>query len=227
MGGFGIWWPEAKLDEGFQGSFKIQGQCYHQMGPLTNRRDEESKFIQMYFINNMEDQADRRCRVIPNLDKEIVVGLQAMLHEHNALINSFKMAIEDENFDDEVHIVLRSERVPGQHKGTVNAPKTNEVAVLLADQKAGKRDIVLKVRSNDTANDLKIIHAGHVKYDSLQYPLILCYGQDGFDLDKKISEKSDSTLQFYKFHLMVRENSFNHLHRCRELFQQFITSLPK
>ena len=211
--------------EGFKGNFKIQGQCYHQMGPLMNRRDEESKFIQMYFINNMADQADRRCTVIPNLDKEIVVGLQAMLHEHNQLINSFKTALEDENFDDEVHIVLRSERVPGQHKGTVNAPKTNEVAVLLANQKAGKRDIVLKVRSNDMANDLKIIDAGHVKYDSLQYPLILCYGQDGFDLEKKIKkiEKSDTTLQFYKFHLMVRENSFNHLHRCRELFQQFIT----
>ena len=125
--------------EGFKGNFKIQGQCYHQMGPLMNTRDEESKFIQMYFINNMEDQADRRCTVIPNLDKEIVVGLQAMLHEHNQLIHSFKTALEDESFDDEVRIVLRSERVPGQHKGTVNTPKTNEVAVLLANQKAGKR----------------------------------------------------------------------------------------
>ena len=211
-------------DGSFKGSFKIKGQCYHQMGPVTNRRDEESKFIQMYFINNMQAQADRRCTVIPNLDKGIVVELQAMLHEHNRLINCFKSAMEDENLDDEVQIVLRSERVPGQHKGTVNNPTTNEVAVLLANQKAGKRDVVLKVRSNE-ANQLKIIDAGHVKYDSLQYPLILCYGQDGFDLDQKIakSEKSDTTCQFYKYHLMVRENSFNHLHRCRELFQQFIT----
>ena len=116
--------------------------------------------------------------------------------------------------------------MPGQRKGTVNAPSANEVAVLLTDADAGKRDIVLQRRSSNP-NDLTIIDSLHRKYDSLQYPIILPYGQDGYNVDKKIKAKakkeaSDTTLQFYKFHLMFRENSQNHLHRCRELFQQYV-----
>ena len=109
-----------------------------------------------------------------------------------------------------MRIVIRADKVHNLHKGTTNAPTCNEVAVLLTNQKAGHRDIVLQRRS-DNPNDLTLIDSGHAKYDSLQYPLILPFGSDGFDLQKKINatEKADTMLQFYKFHLMVRQNSEN------------------
>ena len=72
---------------------------------------------------------------------------------------------------EDVKIVIRTERVPGQHKGTVNAPSANEVAVLLTDADAGKRDIVLQRRSSNP-NDLTIIDSLNAKYDTLQYPII-------------------------------------------------------
>ena len=88
--------------KGFQGSFKIQGQIYHQMGALEPSREKDEKFIQIYFIKNLEDQTDRRCNVIQNLDREVVQDLQGMLHRHNHLIREFKTALENENLSDDV-----------------------------------------------------------------------------------------------------------------------------
>ena len=215
---------QVKPESGFPGAFKVQGTIYHQMGALEASKEGDEKFVQIYFIGNHEEQADRRCAIIDDLDREIVADLQEMLHQNNDLIKGFKTALEKENLDEDVKIVIRAERVPGQHKGTTNAPTVNEVAVLLTNEKAGKRDIVLQRRSNDP-NSLILIDSGHRKYDALQYPLILPFGQDGFDMNKKIqsNQKSDTLLQFYKFHLMVREDATkNHLHRCGELFQMYL-----
>ena len=138
------------------------------MGALQSSTSEEAKFVQMYFIKNIQEQTERRCNVIQNLDRKIVARLQAMLHEHNELINSFKTALEKEGLDDDVRIVIRADKIPGQHKGTTNAPTCNEVAVLLTNQKAGRRDIVLQRRS-DNPNDLTLIDSGHAKYDALHF----------------------------------------------------------
>ena len=216
---------QVKQESGFPGAFKVQGMIYHQMGALEASKEGDEKFLQIYFIGNHEEQTDRRCAIIQDLDREIVRELQEMLHQHNDLINGFKTALEKENLDEDVQIVIRADaKAPGQHKGTMNAPTTNEVAVLLTNEKAGKRDIVLQKKSGDP-NSLTLIDSGHRKYDALMYPLILPYGQDGFDKNKKIqtSQKTDTMLQFYKFHLMVREDSTkNHLHRCGELFQMYL-----
>ena len=155
------------------------------MGALEASKEGEEKFVQIYFIKSAEEQTDRRCQVITNLDRQVVADLQEMLHQHNDLIKGFKTALEKENLDEEVQVIVRAERIPGQHKGTLNAPKVNEVAVLLANQKAQKRDIVLQRRSNDP-NSLTLIDSSHKAYDALMYPLILPFGQDGFDLTNRI-----------------------------------------
>ena len=105
----------------------------------------------------MKDQAERRCQVIPNLDAEI----------------QFKTSLETQGLDESTRIVIRAEKTPtGQHKGRFNAPAANEIAVLMTNQQAGSRDIVVKMRSNDP-KDMIIINEGHIKYYSMQYPLIL------------------------------------------------------
>ena len=93
---------QIKQQSGFKGSFKIQGQVYHQMGALQSEKNENAKFAQMYFIKNAHDQTERRCNVIKNLDRAIVADLQAMLHRHNELIHGFKTALEKEDLGDEV-----------------------------------------------------------------------------------------------------------------------------
>ena len=40
--------------DGFFTTFKIQGNCYHKMGSLLPPSDEESKYVQVYFINTAD-----------------------------------------------------------------------------------------------------------------------------------------------------------------------------
>ena len=153
---------------GFKGCYKIQGQIYHKLGSLQAPVGATPGFLQIYFTTASQE-ANERLKNFSDLDRDIVEGLQTMLHENNSLIQSFKTALET-NPTDEARIVIKADKTPaGKHKGRFNAPTTNEVAVLLVNQEAGRRDIVLKLRSNDP-KDIQIIDSGHRKYDALQYP---------------------------------------------------------
>ena len=79
---------------GYKGSFKVQCQIYYSLGPLLNTPGRDAQFVQIYFMDSSEMQVDKRCEVIPNLDKEVVASIQKMLHDNNCLITNFKMALE-------------------------------------------------------------------------------------------------------------------------------------
>lgn len=93
------------------------------------------------------------------------------------------------------------------HRGRYNAPVPNEVAVVLAE--CERRDIVLRTQDNR----LQRIYETHRSYDALQYPLIYCHGDDGYNftihqvqpatreinLNKKVSAQ-----QFYSYLLQIR-----------------------
>ncbi|VVC45421.1 Hypothetical protein CINCED_3A022633 [Cinara cedri] len=46
----------------FQSTFKIQGQVYHQIGSLMPMSDSDSKCLQIYFMDNEEQQINARCQ---------------------------------------------------------------------------------------------------------------------------------------------------------------------
>ncbi|UYV69722.1 hypothetical protein LAZ67_7000457 [Cordylochernes scorpioides] len=74
-------------------------------------------------------------------------------------------------------VVVNADRIPpGQHPRRYNAPTANEVAVVLAGNQFGSRDIVLRQRDNV----LKHVSDTHRFYDALQYPLIFWKGQEGY-----------------------------------------------
>ncbi|GFV13242.1 ATP-dependent DNA helicase [Trichonephila clavipes] len=64
-----------------------------------------------------------------------------------------------------------------KHRGRHNEPTTNEVSVLLVNQDCDKRDIVLHRHDNR----LQRISETHRSYDSLQYPLMFVYREDGYN----------------------------------------------
>lgn len=90
------------------------------------------------------------------------------------------------------------------------------------------RDIILQKR----CTDLKRISETHRSYDALQYPIILWDGQDSYDLNIKLInpvtklsvDKPVSSMQFYSHRIMVRGEE-NHLLKCRDLFQQYLTDM--
>ncbi|XP_053593876.1 uncharacterized protein LOC128667531 [Microplitis demolitor] len=211
----------------FMPTFKIQGQVYHLIGSLFPESDQPSKFLQIYFIADYNEQINLRMSYNNNLNKNLITDLQNMLLQINPYVHDFKSALESiplENKDN-YQLVINADRKPiSDHKGRYNKPSTNEVAVVLVDQECQKRDIVLSLRTGD----LQRISETHRSYDALQYPLIFCRGEDGYnfnifhsgqqaeDMNKKIS-----ALQFYCYRLMMRSNEFNNLHRYRQISNQF------
>ncbi|XP_041451331.1 ATP-dependent DNA helicase pif1-like [Drosophila obscura] len=65
-------------DDNFMPTFKIQGQIYHRAGSLLPFDNADHQFLQLYFIGNAEDEADRRCAIITNTRRQIIFDLQNM-----------------------------------------------------------------------------------------------------------------------------------------------------
>ncbi|KAE9540849.1 hypothetical protein AGLY_004094 [Aphis glycines] len=220
-----------KIVEGnFMPTFKVQGQVYHLAGSLLPNRSDEYKFLQIYFIADPETQVTTRCNIDSRklLDSSLIRSLQDMLHSHNIYIQSFKTAIESvpPNVPD-YNIVIHASRVPtGEHRGRYNAPSTSEVAVVISGQQFHKRDIVLCSRDDN----LKKISEIHRSYDSLQYPLMLCRGEDGYSIEiHQIDphtgvplQKTVSCMNYYCYRIMERQNNCNMLLRYGMLLNQYL-----
>lgn len=217
------------VENGYMPTFKIQGQVYHLAGSLFPHQANAEKFLQIYFVENADRQANIRWESYgQQLNLNLVKSLQDMLHLHNSYVQSFKTAIErlpinTPNFQ----IVIHANKVPtGDHPGRYNAPTSNDVAVIVAGDQFNNRDIVLQSR----CENLKRISELHRSYDSLQYPLIFCYGEDGYQINipQKDAQsgallgKSVSCMSFYCYRLMVRENDFNSILRYRMLLNQYV-----
>lgn len=211
----------------FMPTFKVQGQVYHLIGSLLPT--DEPRFLQIYFVNNYQQQANIRQQYIPNLNSSLVCSLQNMLHSVNPYVNSFKAALQSVSNDEHNNykfVISADKRPTGSHPGRYNAPTTNEVAVLLVDQECDRRDIVLRTHDDQ----LKRISA----YDTLQYPLMFCRGEDGYNfgiynVDPRTGtpnyNKKTSAMQFYSFLIQLRDNEQPYLHRFRGLFNQFLVDV--
>ncbi|UYV66707.1 hypothetical protein LAZ67_4002638 [Cordylochernes scorpioides] len=215
----------------FPTTFSIQGQVYHRIGSLMPSENQPSRFLQIYFMGNDDDdiQTDRRCQQIQGVRRNIVQGLQRMLHQHNLLVQQFKTALENLP-SDAYRVVVNADRTPpGQHPRRYNAPTADEVAVVLAGNQFGSRDIVLHQRDNL----LQHVSDTHRFYDALQYPLIFWKGQEGYSfhipqIDPNTSQPLSSkvsSMDFYGYFIMVRRNSPNVIVQFGQLFHQFLVDM--
>ncbi|UYV72954.1 hypothetical protein LAZ67_10001257 [Cordylochernes scorpioides] len=217
----------------FPTTFSIQGQVYHRIGSLMPSENQLSRFLQIYFVGNDDDdddiQIDRRCQQIQGVRRNIIQGLQRMLHQHNLLVQQFKTALENLPSDAYRVVVNADQTPPGQHPRRYNASTANEVAVVLAGNQFGSRDIVLRQRDNV----LQHVSDTHRFYDALQFPLIFWKGQEGYSFHipqidpntrQPLSSKV-SSMDFYGYFIMVRQNSPNVIVQFGQLFHQFLVDL--
>ena len=107
-----------------------------------------------------------------------------------------------------------------------NMPNINDVVVIAPGDQTEHRDVVL-YRSKQFCPEgygAVRIHELHKAYDATAYVLILPHGDNGFHLPAPVKEnrRNLSINDFYIFHLMVRQDSFNALHRCGRLFQEYL-----
>lgn len=214
---------------GFSSTFKIQGQVYHRVGSLLPTNDQP-KFLQIYFMGDENSEVNRRCQNINGVERDTVLKIQRMLHEHNNLINTFKTALERMP-GEEYKLIMHPDRTPtGEHERRYNAPLINEVAAVVTGEQFASRDIILHAR-NDI---LSRVPDTHKFYDALQYPLIFSKGQEGYHFQipqvspvtgLPVNNKKVSCMDFYAYHIMVRENDFNIISRCRQLANQFYVDM--
>ena len=216
---------------GFMPTFKIQGQVCHRIGSLLPLANEESKYMQIYFMGDENLQVRQRRSIAPGTKTEIVLGLQQMLHQHNAYVTIFKNDMDRCRLlpSDEYRVVIKADKRPtGEHERRFNAPTINEVAVLMVGEYAN-RDIILQTQNNQ----LQRVSETHRSYDAMQYPLIFWQGEDGyhfmiFKIDPSngvVLTKKVSSMDFYAYRIMLRRNQSNHLLMYGNLFHQYLVDM--
>ncbi|KAK3880245.1 hypothetical protein Pcinc_015250 [Petrolisthes cinctipes] len=216
-------------DYGFFSTFKFQGQCYHKIGSLLPLPGEEPKYVQVYFINTSKEEANRRCVLNDGVDLAIITDIQEMLHTTHPYVRSFKLALEEMEVPDHKVFINADKRPEGEHARHFNAPVANEVGVVMVGEQHGSRYIVLKQRDHQ----LTRIKETHRAYDCLQYPLMFVRGEDGYNFElyqvdpktKIATNKKVSCKDFYAYHLMERENTFNHILRFKQVLSQFLVDM--
>lgn len=139
-----------------------------------------------------------------------------------SIIKDLKSAIDKIPPSESFKVVIHADKKPPEeHRG-----RYNEVALVLVDQQFDRRDIILENRSNS----LHRISEIHRAYDALQYPIMFCWGYDGYAINipqrdpktKLPLKKTVSASIFYSYRIMVREGEDNYLVNYRSVFSQYL-----
>ncbi|XP_052740613.1 uncharacterized protein LOC128198563 [Bicyclus anynana] len=208
---------------------QIQGQIYHQAGSLLPYPDADHQFLQIYFIGDENRELDQRCAIVSNTRREIIRELQRFFHQHNALVQLFKIAL-DRMPTDNHKIVIRADRTPfGEHARRFNAPTIDEVAIVILGDQFQSRDIVLHRRNEQ----LQRVSELHRSYDALQYPILHWKGDDGYHINIPMIDprtglhiqKKVSAMNFYSYRLMIRPQEQNYILKCGKLYHQYIVDM--
>ncbi|GBN52737.1 hypothetical protein AVEN_43907-1 [Araneus ventricosus] len=128
--------------------------CFHMTSFGTTKETRES--------GRWSQQAEQRCKNVPQTRQDVVLQLQDMLNHHNCYVHSFKSAMK-------IKVVILADKIPnGEHERRFNAPTTDEVTLIMIGEQHGGRDIILEKRSGT----VKKIPDTYRSYNALQYPLI-------------------------------------------------------
>lgn len=160
-------------------SLRINGSVHHSIGPLHPTAGEPPRFAQLYVYDNA-NELQNRLQAFPgaqNLDAELMQELQTMLHEHNALVRTFKAAASD--LTPEGKIVFHCDN--GQDRRRYNVPSSSEVAAVMpADGDVHPRDIVVHYQHERPCWRINELHP---MYMPLHFLLLFPYGEQGWTLN--------------------------------------------
>ena len=216
-------------------ALSITGQLSRLLGPLRNTKGQRPKFIQTYFYD-ANDATKHRLSNFKNLSpkerqkcRRIFRILHFIIKRNHKFIKSCMMADEIIKRDfkkvKQVHLSLHAHLPQDEyrkiHPGRMNKPTCNEVAILMPNDITAEhsREVVFQYRNDPSAKNmgLQTIPDYHKAYDSLQYPLFFCEGQDGWHCERK-----ETLCEYLNYKLMERKGHFNPIHWSNKLGQQYI-----
>ena len=222
--------------------FRVSGNLYHRMGPLTPGEDQPPRFARVYILET-EDQlkAWQGLPLSSELREDLLRQLGAMLNTHNAYVQVFQHAAELE-FPN-VTILLRCNA--NVDARTYNVPRVTDIAALIPDGShvAAPRSIAVRMH----VGGVKRITDLNSAYDPLHFVLLFPRGEQGWTTDIPLNvtyrrqhgacenleqgnapkAKSCQTVtarDFAAFYLMQRPESYtgNYLQRCQKLYEEYI-----
>ena len=209
---------------GWNPSFIVQGQVFHRIGDLLPPVNTRPMFLQVYFLDSLAEQV--RARLFGQLRPEILQQLTEWFMQNNHLIRTLKTAretIQETDADSRKIVILEEKRPAGQHARRYNAQNAPEVAILMDDEPANNRDIVIKLRNGN----LRRISELHPSYDPMQYPIAFPHGTDGYNIYLKGRAaggrgpgRKITQMQYYSYHIQVRDG--NYLLKLGRLFQYIL-----
>ncbi len=116
------------------------------------------------------------------LDVNIILLLQAMLHQYNPYMETFLTARECLNQNANISLHLKLLDLPHYDSRRYNHPTVNEIAVIMdgtGEEPTAGRDVVLQARSNH----LQCIRETHSSYNPLRYPLLFPFGEQRWHIN--------------------------------------------
>ena len=213
------------------------GQLFRRVGSMLPVQGEQPKCVQTYFYGgdeatkwrilntkrNISSRSEKRTYTkVFNKLNDILTGA------NNTYIESFlgvkeyvETHLKDKIWDVKLSIHANESPSSLKHKGRLNAPSVNEIAILLPSDdvitKNHKRYVTVNYRQKGDKDELQFIPDYHRAYDPLQYPLIFPRGQDGWHCDLQ-----HTCLQHTNYMLMYRKGIVNPILCGRSLGQQYI-----
>ena len=202
---------------------------YHLAPHVFPETDQKPKFSQIY-VYDIEHEVSNRLEHShekEGIKKGTLEAIQNELKNFNYYVKKYQSAADifKSNPEKNLRMVFKSKGSMGAKKKD-NMPQINDVVVIAPGDQTEPRDIVLyRSRQFSPGNhDAVRIHELHKAYDPTAYALILPHGDDGYSIPPPLKEngRQMSITDFYVYHFMVRHLSFNAIHRCGRLFQEYL-----
>jgi hypothetical protein len=197
-------------------TFRVNGEMYHRIGSFDAEPGQPARFCQIYFLDP-DSQVDRRLGIFDDLNANVAALIHRTMQSANALVHQFEHARTVAGDCANIRLAISGSAPAGEHPRRFNRPTAPEIAaVLLDDQHAYPRDIVLRRRGGG----LDRINECHPAYNALSYPLFFPEGRHGWSLELKSS--TGVTLKSYIQFSLQKRSEPNVLHLGGKLFQQFV-----
>ncbi len=217
--------------------YKIQGELYHQLGPVLPEDNHRPLYSQLYIFDNAQALGERE-RNNPLTKHATMSLLQNMLQEHDPFVCVYEQAYRLTQTTLLPTYRLCLDFVRATDRRTYNMPQAEHelAAIIPGDVGAciNSRQVIVRPKGGPLLH----INECHPGYIPLHFPLLCPTGQAGWNTDmrqKAISNADGSTTpqrrltfcNFLQFRLHPRPSSVesDHYFRAAGLLQEYIVEM--
>ena len=220
--------------EGLQ-MLSARGSVYHLLNPLQPNDDAAPQFVQIYMIDDEEEQMGARLNALKQgqkeaVDRELLGRLQHMLNECNPYVHTFKTVWQHLDKTDGSSVAdfkITFVESSSDDQRRYNAPTASEMAVLIpgsdGERALGPREARLCLKGPGA--QARRISDLDPHYEPLHFVLLYPHGEEGWHKDMVTKQgKKLTALQFTTYFLHDRPEGEDEsmFRRASRLFQEWV-----